>query len=183
MLVATNDSDTSCTSRCIQGPSSIKSIVACVELELLFTLRFKALKDLHLTDDTIWDGHFLNKQIGSMAAPRHPEQPRLGQVSNIWEDPLHARCPRNSRIIPVPPGPIWTRTTWDLGSSYDRPKALIYVSFVLISCALFSKFWIEAGSALLSMIFWRVRKGWGFNPQVSPSHFKRKLDDKPSILG
>lgn len=46
----------------------------------------------------------------------------------------------------------------------DRPEALIYVSFVLISCALFSKFWIEAGSALSRK--WACPKMGGFNPKV-----------------
>ena len=74
MLVATKDSDTSCTCPCIQGPNSFKSIVASVELELLFTLRFKALQEFYLTDDTIWIHMgcplFSTKRVGSMA-PRH----------------------------------------------------------------------------------------------------------------
>ena len=60
------------------------------------------------------------------------------------------------------PGRPGTDKAWK-ETAMDRPEALIYVSFVLISCALFSKFWIEAER---TVHFGSVRKWGGFNPKV-----------------
>ena len=51
-------------------------------------------------------------------------------------------------------------TKRDSGARAASLQALIYVSFVLISCALFSKFWIEAGKGSESLQV--CRQSWGF---------------------